>query len=88
MVMVDADHNDKVFRLTEHWFADELERSAWTFEVEGTGKAMVIYMDTYGNERREVVELAKTPPKRKPAKRKTAQKKSGTGKRKKAKASA
>lgn len=87
MVMVDANHNDKVFRLTEHRFADELEKSDWAFGVEGSGKAMLIYMDTYGNERREVVELTKPAAKRKPAKRKTAPKKSGTGK-KKAKASA
>lgn len=88
MVMVDADHNDKVFRLTEHRFADELQKSDWAFEVEGSGKAMLIYMDTYGNERREVVELTKPAAKRKPTKRKTAPKKSGTGKRNKAKASA
>lgn len=88
MVMVDADHDDEVFRLTEHRFADELQDSSWAFEVEGSGKAMIIFMDTYGNERREVMELAKPTAKRKPARVESGQKKNGTRKRKKAKASA
>lgn len=88
MVMVDADYDDKVFRLTEHRFADELREADWAFEVEGSGKGLIIFMDTHGNERREVVELAKPPAKRKPSKAKAGQKKSEIRKKKTAKASA
>jgi DNA modification methylase len=66
MVMIDAKY-DGNFRLTEHHYGDDLEAADWKFEIAriGAGKeAMIIYMDTHGNERREVVTF--DPPKRAP----------------------
>jgi DNA modification methylase len=61
MVSVDADYDGDVFKLTHYWFADTLEESDWTFELDaqecGT-RLLVICVDTHGNERREVIEPA------------------------------
>lgn len=62
MVMADSDYDGDVFRLREHRFADELAKSGWAFELDLTEageRLLVIYMDTHGNERREVVEVSK-----------------------------
>jgi hypothetical protein len=69
MVLVDRDYDDEVFRVSDHFFGDELEGSSWKFvlPLADCGKRMlVIYMDTHGNEFRETIELAKlkTPAKR------------------------
>lgn len=62
MVMADSDYDGEIFRLREHCFGAELARSAWVFELDLTEageRLLVIYMDTHGNEHREVVELGK-----------------------------
>jgi len=63
MVMIDSDHDGKVFRLTDHRFGDELSEDGWSFEIPiaGPGKsAAIIYLDTHGNERREIQPLTAT----------------------------
>lgn len=62
MVMIDPDYDGEVFRLMEYRFADALAESGWSFELDLTRagrRLLIIYMDTHGNERREVVELSK-----------------------------
>lgn len=56
MVMIDKDYNGKIFNLSEVVFAEKIENSEIYFEFDGVGKEiMVIYVDTYGNEFREVI---------------------------------
>ena len=69
MVLVDRDYDGEVFRVSDHFFGEDLENSSWKFvlPLADCGKQMlVIYMDTHGNEFRETIELAKlkTPAKR------------------------
>lgn len=69
MVLIDRDYDGDVFRVSDHFFGDELESSDWKFvlPLADCGKRiLVIYMDTHGNEFRETIELAKlkTPAKR------------------------
>jgi DNA modification methylase len=75
MVLIDRDYDDKVFRVSDHFFGDELESANWKFvlPLADCGKRMlVIYMDTHGNEFRETIELAKlkTPAKKSKAAKK------------------
>ena len=59
MVMADPSYDGDGFRLMEHYFGDELAKSDWSFELnldEAGDRVLLIYMDTHGNERREVIE--------------------------------
>jgi site-specific DNA-methyltransferase (adenine-specific)/adenine-specific DNA-methyltransferase len=61
MLMVDTDYDGEVFRVETHMFAEDLEANEWVFEVElapAAERILLVFMDTLGNERREVVELA------------------------------
>ena len=61
MVMADSKYDGEVFRLMEHRFADELAELGWKFEFDlsdASKRMLLIYMDTHGNERREVLELS------------------------------
>jgi hypothetical protein len=74
MVLIDRDYGDEIFRVSDHFFGDELESSSWKFvlPLADCGERMlVIYMDTHGNEFRETIELAKI---KAPAKRSRAAK--------------
>lgn len=78
MVMVDAKYDGELFRIS-HWrFADELKAAGWTVSVplsECGERLMVVFLDTHGNERREIMtlEAARTPsPARKRSARPTA----------------
>lgn len=56
MVMIDKDFKGKVFNLCEVVFAEKIENGEISFDFEGVGKElMVIYLDIYGNEFREVI---------------------------------
>jgi DNA modification methylase len=75
MVLIDRNYDDEVFRVSDHFFGDELESANWKFvmPLADCGKRMlVIYMDTHGNEFRETIELAKlkTPAKKSKAAKK------------------
>jgi site-specific DNA-methyltransferase (adenine-specific)/adenine-specific DNA-methyltransferase len=60
MVMVDYDYDGEVFALDAVFYAADIQKNAWEIRMplESLGKqVMIIYMDIYGNEYREV----KTP---------------------------
>jgi len=57
LVMIDYDFKGEHFDMDEKWFASDLEKS--NYEVRFTAekikdKVMIIYMDVYGNEKKEV----------------------------------
>ncbi|MGA2469939.1 MAG: site-specific DNA-methyltransferase [Solirubrobacteraceae bacterium] len=61
MVLGDRDHRDDVFRVSDYFFGDKLERAGWRFDIpleECGEQVLVIFMDTHGNEFRETVEVA------------------------------
>lgn len=56
MVMIDKDYKEKIFNLCEVVFAEKIENGEVYFDFEGIGQEiMVIYLDVYGNEFREVI---------------------------------
>jgi len=58
MVMLDYDYDDKIFDLDAVFYANQLEADEWQawFPVEKIGeKLMVVFIDIYGNEAREVI---------------------------------
>jgi DNA modification methylase len=56
MVMIDKDFKGKVFNLCEVVFAEKIESGEVYFDFEEIGQEiMVIYLDIYGNEFREVI---------------------------------
>ena len=57
MVMVDYDYNGEYFDMDDKWFASDLEKDNYEirFPVEKlTDRMMIIYMDVFGNERKEI----------------------------------
>jgi hypothetical protein len=58
MVMVDAKFDGELLRISHWQFADELREADWTFSIplsECGDQIMVVFLDTHGNERREIV---------------------------------
>jgi site-specific DNA-methyltransferase (adenine-specific)/adenine-specific DNA-methyltransferase len=56
MVMIDKDYDGKIFNLCEVVFADKIDGGEVYFDYDGIGKEiMVIYLDIYGNEFREII---------------------------------
>lgn len=69
MVLIDRDYDGTVFKVSNHFFGDELENNKWRFALplaECGERILIIYMDTHGNEFRETIEPAtiKAPTKR------------------------
>jgi DNA modification methylase len=59
LVMIDYDFNGDYFDMDDKWFASDLEKNNYEirFPVERlTDKLMIIYMDVWGNEKKEVKE--------------------------------
>jgi len=57
MVMIDYDYNGEYFDMDDKWFASDLEKNNYEirFLVEKlTDRIMIIYMDVFGNERKEI----------------------------------
>ncbi|MEO0101583.1 MAG: site-specific DNA-methyltransferase, partial [candidate division WOR-3 bacterium] len=57
MVMIDYDFNGDYFEMDDKWFASDLEKNNYEIRFPAeklTEKMMIIYMDVWGNERREV----------------------------------
>ena len=57
MVMVDYNYNGEVFALDAVFYAGDIEKNGWEVRMplESLGKQMmVIYIDIYGNEYREI----------------------------------
>lgn len=56
MVMIDTDYKGKIFNLCDVIFAEKIENGEVYFDFEAVGpEIMVIYLDVYGNEFREVI---------------------------------
>ncbi len=54
--MIDTDYKGKIFNLCEVVFAEKIENGEVYFDLDGVGQElMVIYLDVYGNEFREVI---------------------------------
>lgn len=72
MVMVDSKYDGELFRISDWRFADELRATDWTISlplVECDERLMFVFLDTHGNERREILALKDMPkgtPKRVP----------------------
>jgi DNA modification methylase len=57
MVLVDYSYDDEVFNLSAVHFADDLKQDGWRFHIPrrlAGERVMLIYVDLYGNEHREV----------------------------------
>jgi len=57
MVMIDYDYNGEYFDMDDKWFASDLEKNNYEirFPVEKLiDRMMIIYMDVFGNERKEI----------------------------------
>lgn len=60
MVMVDWDYDGEVFDLDKVYFAEEIKKNKFEMKIEKKKvgkKLMLIYMDIFGNENREVKEI-------------------------------
>lgn len=67
MVMVDNDEHDGVFTISEYFFGAALKKAGWSFTLDTTKcgeQLLLIYLDTHGNELREVIPReGRQPPK-------------------------
>ncbi len=57
MVMVDYDYNGKVFDLDDVFYAEDLKKQNYEIRFDPNkikGQMMIIYMDIFGNEKREI----------------------------------
>jgi len=60
MVMVDYDYNGEVFDFDDVFYAEDLEKNKWEVRFDADkidGQIMIIYIDIFGNEKREVKKL-------------------------------
>ena len=58
MVMVDYDYNEKVFDLDKVFYAAELRENNWKINLptkDIKGKIMLVFLDIYGNESRQII---------------------------------
>ena len=59
MVMSDCDYNGEYFDMDDKWFAGDLEKNNYEIRFPReklTDRMMIIYMDIFGNERKEIKE--------------------------------
>jgi site-specific DNA-methyltransferase (adenine-specific)/adenine-specific DNA-methyltransferase len=60
MVMVDYDYDGDIFNLDKVFYASEIENSGWVIHLPVEiikNQTMIIYLDIYGNEYREIKSL-------------------------------
>jgi len=60
MVMIDYDYNGKVFDLDDVFYAEDLKKQNWEIRFDPNkikGQMMIIYIDIFGNEKREIKTL-------------------------------
>jgi len=60
MVMVDYDYNGEVFNFDDVFYAEDLKKQDYEIRFDSTkldGQMMLIYIDIFGNEKREVKRL-------------------------------
>jgi len=57
MVMIDTDYDGDVFKMDKYLFGDEITKSDFkiTIDDEVGKKVMIIYLDIFGNEKREIL---------------------------------
>jgi len=63
MVMIDYNYNSKVFDLDKVVYAEELKENGWEINLplkDIKEKAMLVFLDIYGNESRRVIEQKKS----------------------------
>ena len=61
MVMVDYDYNGEVFDFDDVFYAEDIKKQAWGVRFDAdkiNEKIMIIYIDIFGNEKREVKSLS------------------------------
>jgi len=61
MVMVDFDYNGEVFDFDDVFYAEDLKKQDWEFLFDADkidSQIMIIYIDIFGNEKREVKKLS------------------------------
>ncbi|MDI6713998.1 MAG: site-specific DNA-methyltransferase [Thermodesulfovibrio sp.] len=57
IVMIDYDYNGEYFDMDDKWFASDLEKNNYEIRFPAeklTDRVMIIYMDVFGNERKEI----------------------------------
>ncbi|GAG64365.1 unnamed protein product [marine sediment metagenome] len=60
MIMVDYDYNREVFDFDDVFYAEDLKKNNWEVRSDADkidGQIMIIYIDIFGNEKREVKKL-------------------------------
>ena len=60
MIMVDFSYDGEIFNLDKVYYASEIEKNGWKVYLpkeEFKGQTMIIYLDIYGNEYREIKSL-------------------------------
>jgi len=60
MIMVDFDYDGEIFKLDKVYYASEIEKNSWKVFLpieQIKNKIMIIYLDIYGNEYREIKTL-------------------------------
>jgi site-specific DNA-methyltransferase (adenine-specific)/adenine-specific DNA-methyltransferase len=60
MIMVDFSYDGEIFNLDKVYYASEIEKNGWKVflpKEEFKGQTMIIYLDIYGNEYREIKSL-------------------------------
>ena len=70
MVMLDLDYNGSIFEMGEVFYANELETSGWSaaFDPSQLGESMmVVFLDIYGNEAREMIATSSLPAQLRPS---------------------
>jgi len=57
MIMIDLNYNEKYFSLDQYYFADEINKKNFKIDLGGNigNKIMVIYLDVFGNEKKEIL---------------------------------
>ena len=57
MVMIDTDYDGDVFKMDKYVFGDEITKSDFkiTIDEEIGERMMIIYLDIFGNEKREIL---------------------------------
>jgi len=61
MVMIDLNYNGETFQMDKYYFGDEIKKNEFKveFDDEIGDKLMIIYLDIFGNEKREVIKKDK-----------------------------
>jgi site-specific DNA-methyltransferase (adenine-specific)/adenine-specific DNA-methyltransferase len=73
MVMIDMNYNGEWFNFSKWISSKDIEKNDWEIRLDAKKlgeKIMVVYIDTYGNEKKEVLSLKNFKGKRSKSKKK------------------